>query len=112
MWSMVAQCLTQITPPAATPDQLWQRVEAAWSAYPKNTSKVSLNQGRGVRQRVKAMKFETPEELESIVRHALIIKIAAAAVESGRTAARELLATDLVILNHGQVTRTALELVP
>ncbi|GFT67444.1 transposable element Tcb1 transposase [Trichonephila clavipes] len=32
MWSMVAQLLTQITPPAATPDQLWQRVEAAWSA--------------------------------------------------------------------------------
>ncbi|GFX03402.1 transposable element Tcb1 transposase [Trichonephila clavipes] len=31
MWSMVAQRLTQITPPAATPDQLWQRVEAAWS---------------------------------------------------------------------------------
>ncbi|GFW22717.1 transposable element Tcb1 transposase [Trichonephila clavipes] len=29
MWSMVAQRLTQITPPAATPDQLWQRVEAA-----------------------------------------------------------------------------------
>ncbi|GFW58141.1 transposable element Tcb1 transposase [Trichonephila clavipes] len=26
---MVAQRLTQITPPAATPDQLWQRVEAA-----------------------------------------------------------------------------------
>ncbi|GFW01972.1 transposable element Tcb1 transposase [Trichonephila clavipes] len=35
MWSMVAQRLTQITPPAATPDQLWQRVEAAWSAVPK-----------------------------------------------------------------------------
>ncbi|GFW19586.1 transposable element Tcb1 transposase [Trichonephila clavipes] len=32
MWSMVAQQLTQITPPAATPDQLWQHVEAAWSA--------------------------------------------------------------------------------
>ncbi|GFT50003.1 transposable element Tcb1 transposase [Trichonephila clavipes] len=30
MWSMVAQ----ITPPAAAPDQLWQRVEAAWSAVP------------------------------------------------------------------------------
>ncbi|GFS73543.1 uncharacterized protein TNCV_1990261 [Trichonephila clavipes] len=29
MWSMVAQRLTQITPPAATQDQLWQRVEAA-----------------------------------------------------------------------------------
>ncbi|GFY12113.1 transposable element Tcb1 transposase [Trichonephila clavipes] len=35
MWSTVAQCLTQITPPAATPDQLWQRVEAAWSAVPQ-----------------------------------------------------------------------------
>ncbi|GFX02823.1 transposable element Tcb1 transposase [Trichonephila clavipes] len=35
MWSMVAQRLTQITPPAATPDQLWQRVEAASSAVPQ-----------------------------------------------------------------------------
>ncbi|GFX46886.1 transposable element Tcb1 transposase [Trichonephila clavipes] len=34
MWSMVAQRLTQITSPAATPDQLWQRVETAWSAVP------------------------------------------------------------------------------
>ncbi|GFS71692.1 transposable element Tcb1 transposase [Trichonephila clavipes] len=34
MWFMVAQRLTQITPPAATPDELWQRVEAAWSAVP------------------------------------------------------------------------------
>ncbi|GFV35408.1 hypothetical protein TNCV_3204401 [Trichonephila clavipes] len=32
---MVAQRLTQITPPAATSDQLWQRVEAAWSAVPQ-----------------------------------------------------------------------------
>ncbi|GFU60876.1 transposable element Tcb1 transposase [Trichonephila clavipes] len=31
MWPMVAQRLTQITPPATSPDQLWQRVEAAWS---------------------------------------------------------------------------------
>ncbi|GFU98880.1 transposable element Tcb1 transposase [Trichonephila clavipes] len=35
MWSMVAQRLTKITPPAATPDQLCQRVEAAWSAVPQ-----------------------------------------------------------------------------
>ncbi|GFU82830.1 uncharacterized protein TNCV_266271 [Trichonephila clavipes] len=35
MWSMVAQRLTQITPPGATLDQLWQRVEAAWSAVPQ-----------------------------------------------------------------------------
>ncbi|GFV35502.1 uncharacterized protein TNCV_3205331 [Trichonephila clavipes] len=35
MWSMVAQRLIQITPPAATADQLWQRVEAAWSAVPQ-----------------------------------------------------------------------------
>ncbi|GFY08139.1 transposable element Tcb1 transposase [Trichonephila clavipes] len=35
MWSMVAQRLTQITPPAATPDQPWQRVETAWSAVPQ-----------------------------------------------------------------------------
>ncbi|GFV81559.1 hypothetical protein TNCV_52831 [Trichonephila clavipes] len=32
---MVSQRLTQITPPAASPDQLWQRVEAAWSAVPQ-----------------------------------------------------------------------------
>ncbi|GFY14845.1 transposable element Tcb1 transposase [Trichonephila clavipes] len=35
MWFMVAQRLTQITPPAATPDHLWQREEAAWSAVPQ-----------------------------------------------------------------------------
>ncbi|GFT88757.1 transposable element Tcb1 transposase [Trichonephila clavipes] len=35
MWSIVAQRLTQITPIAATSDQLWQRVEAAWSAIPQ-----------------------------------------------------------------------------
>ncbi|GFW28007.1 transposable element Tcb1 transposase [Trichonephila clavipes] len=40
MWSMVVKRLTQITPPAATPDQ-----------DPRNTSKVSLNQCRGMWQR-------------------------------------------------------------
>ncbi|GFS68121.1 transposable element Tcb1 transposase [Trichonephila clavipes] len=35
MWSTVAQPLTPITPPAVTPDKLWQRVEAAWSAVPQ-----------------------------------------------------------------------------
>ncbi|GFV18085.1 transposable element Tcb1 transposase [Trichonephila clavipes] len=36
MWSVVAQQMTQFTPPAAaTPDQLWQRVKAAWSAVPQ-----------------------------------------------------------------------------
>ncbi|GFT55406.1 transposable element Tcb1 transposase [Trichonephila clavipes] len=35
MWSMVVQRLTQITPPPATPDQVWQRVEAVWSAVPQ-----------------------------------------------------------------------------
>ncbi|GFS92997.1 transposable element Tcb1 transposase [Trichonephila clavipes] len=35
MLSIVAQLLTQITPPAAPPDQLWQHVEAAWSAVPQ-----------------------------------------------------------------------------
>ncbi|GFY05181.1 transposable element Tc1 transposase [Trichonephila clavipes] len=35
MWSMVSQWLTQIKPPASTPDQLWQRVETAWSAVPQ-----------------------------------------------------------------------------
>ncbi|GFV49055.1 transposable element Tcb1 transposase [Trichonephila clavipes] len=35
MWSMVAQQLTQITPPAAPLDQLRQRVEVARSAVPQ-----------------------------------------------------------------------------
>ncbi|PRD29660.1 UNVERIFIED_CONTAM: Transposable element Tcb1 transposase [Trichonephila clavipes] len=35
MSSMVAQQLTQITLPAAKPDQLWQRGEASWSAVPQ-----------------------------------------------------------------------------
>ncbi|GFT45846.1 uncharacterized protein TNCV_2649711 [Trichonephila clavipes] len=35
MWSLVAQRLTQITPAAATPDQLWRRVEAALSTVPQ-----------------------------------------------------------------------------
>ncbi|UYV65748.1 hypothetical protein LAZ67_3005317 [Cordylochernes scorpioides] len=35
MWFVFGQRLTQITSPAATPDQLWQRVEAAWSAVPQ-----------------------------------------------------------------------------
>ncbi|GFT31341.1 transposable element Tcb1 transposase [Trichonephila clavipes] len=36
-WSMVAQRLTQIKPPAATSDQLWHCVESAWSAVPPRT---------------------------------------------------------------------------
>ncbi|GFW84297.1 transposable element Tcb1 transposase [Trichonephila clavipes] len=35
IWSVVAECLTQITSPAATPFQLCQRVEAAWSSVPQ-----------------------------------------------------------------------------
>ncbi|GFY28234.1 transposable element Tcb1 transposase [Trichonephila clavipes] len=35
MWLMVAQRLSQITPQAATPDQLWQRMEASWFAVPR-----------------------------------------------------------------------------
>ncbi|GFW87517.1 transposable element Tcb1 transposase [Trichonephila clavipes] len=27
--------ISEITPPAATPDKLWQRVEAAWSGVPQ-----------------------------------------------------------------------------
>ncbi|GFX87557.1 transposable element Tcb1 transposase [Trichonephila clavipes] len=34
-WPMVAQRMTQITLPAATPDQLWQRVEVSWTAVPQ-----------------------------------------------------------------------------
>ncbi|GFW56575.1 DUF4817 domain-containing protein [Trichonephila clavipes] len=52
MWPMVSPRLNQITPPISTPDQLWQRVEAAFGLlYPKTISKVSLNQWRGVWQR-------------------------------------------------------------
>ncbi|GFW56375.1 transposable element Tcb1 transposase [Trichonephila clavipes] len=32
VWSMLAKRLARGTPPAATPDQLWQYVEAAWTA--------------------------------------------------------------------------------
>ncbi|GFX83413.1 transposable element Tcb1 transposase [Trichonephila clavipes] len=35
MWSMVVKKLTQISSPAATPHQLWQRVETAWTAVPQ-----------------------------------------------------------------------------
>ncbi|GFS59541.1 transposable element Tcb1 transposase [Trichonephila clavipes] len=52
MWSMAAQRFIRITPLAATPDQLWQRVETFFGLlYPKNTSKGFLNQCRGVWQR-------------------------------------------------------------
>ncbi|GFS93893.1 transposable element Tcb1 transposase [Trichonephila clavipes] len=41
--SILAQQLTLKRPPAATPDQLWQYVEAAWRLlYPKDTYKASL----------------------------------------------------------------------
>ncbi|GFW84791.1 hypothetical protein TNCV_680791 [Trichonephila clavipes] len=42
MWPMLAQRLTQITPPAVTPDTLWQRVEAAWFAVPQEHIPKSL----------------------------------------------------------------------
>ncbi|GFV64115.1 transposable element Tcb1 transposase [Trichonephila clavipes] len=48
MWSMVAQRLTQITPSAATLDQLFNLWKLLGLLYPKNKSKVSLNQWRGV----------------------------------------------------------------
>ncbi|GFX53087.1 hypothetical protein TNCV_1655461 [Trichonephila clavipes] len=35
MGSMVAQRLTQITPPTSTPYQLWQSMEVAWSSVPQ-----------------------------------------------------------------------------
>ncbi|GFY07691.1 transposable element Tcb1 transposase [Trichonephila clavipes] len=39
MWSMVAQRLTQITPPVATPDQLWRNMWKLFGLlYPKNIS--------------------------------------------------------------------------
>ncbi|GFX43815.1 uncharacterized protein LOC103524116 [Trichonephila clavipes] len=52
MWSMVAQRLTQITSPAATPDQLSQRVEAAWSAVPQERGRGS----RVARKRLSILK--------------------------------------------------------
>ncbi|GFX53559.1 transposable element Tcb1 transposase [Trichonephila clavipes] len=50
MWFMVAQRLTQITPPAATSDNFGNVWKLFGQLYPKNTSKVSLNQCRGVWQ--------------------------------------------------------------
>ncbi|UYV71893.1 hypothetical protein LAZ67_9000960 [Cordylochernes scorpioides] len=47
MWSMVDQRLTQITSPAATPDKLRKRVEAAWSAIPQEHIQ-SSTQGRAL----------------------------------------------------------------
>ncbi|GFX38095.1 hypothetical protein TNCV_3836941 [Trichonephila clavipes] len=43
VWSMLAQLLARDTPPSATPDQLWQYMEAA----PKCISKSSLILCRG-----------------------------------------------------------------
>ncbi|GFU95584.1 transposable element Tcb1 transposase [Trichonephila clavipes] len=51
MWSMVAQRLTQFTPPAATPVNFGNVWKLLGLLYLKNTSKVSLNQCRGVWQR-------------------------------------------------------------
>ncbi|GFU38566.1 transposable element Tcb1 transposase [Trichonephila clavipes] len=42
MWSMVAQRLIQITPPAATPDLIWIRVETTWSAVPQEHTQKPL----------------------------------------------------------------------
>ncbi|GFV53850.1 transposable element Tcb1 transposase [Trichonephila clavipes] len=42
MWCMVAQRLTHITPPAATPNKLWQRLEAAWVCCTPRTLPQSL----------------------------------------------------------------------
>ncbi|GFX16534.1 transposable element Tcb1 transposase [Trichonephila clavipes] len=55
MWCMVDQRLTQITPPAATSDQLWQCVEAAavpqehislFESIPRHVAAVISNNGR------------------------------------------------------------------
>ncbi|GFX86844.1 uncharacterized protein TNCV_3751171 [Trichonephila clavipes] len=35
VWSMLAQRLARDTPSTATPDQLWQHVEAIWTAVPQ-----------------------------------------------------------------------------
>ncbi|GFX18524.1 transposable element Tcb1 transposase [Trichonephila clavipes] len=52
MWSMVDQQLIQITPPAVTPNQLWQRVKAAWSAVPhEHIQSLFESMPRGVWQR-------------------------------------------------------------
>ncbi|GFV42650.1 hypothetical protein TNCV_840051 [Trichonephila clavipes] len=44
MWSMIAHGLTQITPPVATQDQLWQRVEAACTNSEKFEDSCSLDE--------------------------------------------------------------------
>ncbi|GFX95097.1 transposable element Tcb1 transposase [Trichonephila clavipes] len=51
MWSMVAQRLTQISPPAATPVNFGNVWKLLGLLCPKNTSKVSMNQCRSVWQR-------------------------------------------------------------
>ncbi|GFW20112.1 transposable element Tcb1 transposase [Trichonephila clavipes] len=51
MWSMVAQRLTQITPQLPLQINFGNMWKLLGLLYPKNTSKVSLNQCRGVWQR-------------------------------------------------------------
>ncbi|GFV05682.1 transposable element Tcb1 transposase [Trichonephila clavipes] len=53
MLSMVAQRLTQITPPAATPDQFRQRVEAAWPAVPQEHIRIDTIPQKIVHKRQK-----------------------------------------------------------
>ncbi|GFX50448.1 transposable element Tcb1 transposase [Trichonephila clavipes] len=47
LWSMVAQRLIQLTPPASTPDQLWQSVEAACGKKPGTGDAASRNTCEG-----------------------------------------------------------------
>ena len=35
VWPLIAERQARDTPPAATPDQLWQYVEASWTATPQ-----------------------------------------------------------------------------
>ncbi|GFW56401.1 hypothetical protein TNCV_2089081 [Trichonephila clavipes] len=52
VWSMLAQRVARGTLPTATPDQLWQYVEAAWTAVPQGYIQTSLTLCRGVWQRL------------------------------------------------------------
>ncbi|GFT13058.1 hypothetical protein TNCV_431642 [Trichonephila clavipes] len=77
MWSMVAQRLTQITPPAAKPDQLWQRVEAAWSAVPQEHIQSLFESMRGwppvYYRKVRGMLIQPASSQPRLVRGTVIL---------------------------------------
>ncbi|GFT56793.1 uncharacterized protein TNCV_1268851 [Trichonephila clavipes] len=97
---MPAQRLAWDTPPASTPNQLWQYVEAAWTALPQGYIESLFD---SVPRRVAVVIANNGSCTNYLFCHHSHIT---------RGSTRGLLATDHVILNHGQVTWTTPELAP